>query len=209
MKTLQKMTQGLDSIPAATAWTLADLREARGKQELFVKQSPQKLKVLREHSLIESAISSNRIEGVEVEHKRIGTILFGKSHLRDRDEQEVRGYREALALIHEKGAKLSISEKTILRLHALSRGNIGDAGKYKEKDGNIIEKYPDGRIRIRFKPVSVKNTPSSVRELIEYDESCEILRKRDESSASDMVPEQLGGGKKVIPSREGNREGNV
>ncbi|MGB7621069.1 MAG: Fic family protein, partial [Terriglobia bacterium] len=83
MMTLRKMTQGLDSIPAATAWYLADLGEARGKQELFIKQSPQKLKVLREHALIESAISSNRIEGVEVDQKRIGTILFGKSHLRD------------------------------------------------------------------------------------------------------------------------------
>jgi Fic family protein len=176
MMTLRKMTQGLDSIPAATGWYLADLGEARGKQELFIKQSPQKLKVLREHALIESAISSNRIEGVEVDQKRIGTILFGKSHLRDRDEQEVRGYRDALALIHEKGAKLSISEKTILQLHALARGNIGDAGKYKEKDGDIIEKYPDGRMRIRFKTVSAVKTPSFVRELIEDWDECLVAR---------------------------------
>jgi Fic family protein len=176
MMTLRKMTQGLDSIPAATGWYLADLGEARGKQELFVKQSPQKLKVLREHALIESAISSNRIEGVEVDHKRIGTILFGKSHLRDRDEQEVRGYRDALALIHERGAKLSISEKTILQLHALARGNIGDAEKYKEKDGDIIEKYPDGRVRVRFKTVSAENSPSFVRDLIESWDECLVAR---------------------------------
>jgi len=49
------------------------------------------LRSLREHALVESAISSNRIEGVEVEHKRIGTIVFGKAALRDRDEEEVRG----------------------------------------------------------------------------------------------------------------------
>jgi len=36
------------SIPATTAWYLADLAEARGKQALFTKQSPQRLKVLRE-----------------------------------------------------------------------------------------------------------------------------------------------------------------
>jgi hypothetical protein len=65
------------SIPAATGWYLADLGEARGKQELYTRQSPQKLKVLWEHALIESAISSNRIEGVEIDRARIGTVIFG------------------------------------------------------------------------------------------------------------------------------------
>src|SRR6267378_4243613 len=92
------------NIPATTAWYLADLGEARGKQELFTKQSPQKLKVLREHALIESAVSSNRIEGVEVEPARVGTIIFGQALLRDREEEEVRGYRDALNLIHSRGA---------------------------------------------------------------------------------------------------------
>ena len=54
-------------------------RRRMGKQELFTKQSPQKLKVLREHALIESAVSSNRIEGVEVDQARVGTIVFGKA----------------------------------------------------------------------------------------------------------------------------------
>ena len=79
------------SIPTTTAWYLADLGEARGKQELFTKQSPQRLKVLREHALIESAVSSNRIEGVTVEQSRVKAVVLGKSLLRDRDEQEIRG----------------------------------------------------------------------------------------------------------------------
>src|SRR6266508_1604506 len=66
------------NIPTTTAWYLADLGEARGKQELFTKQSPQRLKVLREHTLIESAVSSSRIEGVTVDQSRIGTVIFGK-----------------------------------------------------------------------------------------------------------------------------------
>src|SRR5947209_15146708 len=99
MKTFQQFEQHIETIPAATSWYLADLGEARGKQELFTRQSPQKLKVLREHALIESAVSSNRIEGVEVEPSRVGTIVFGRAPLRDRDEEEVRGYRDALDLI--------------------------------------------------------------------------------------------------------------
>src|SRR6266849_3502780 len=114
--TLRQMASSPAEVPSAVAWALADLGEARGKQELFTRQSPQRLKVLREHAMIESAVSSNRIEGVEVDPARIGTVIFGKRHLRDRDEEEVRGYRDALKLIHEQANKLPFSEETIRRL---------------------------------------------------------------------------------------------
>ncbi len=89
MKTLRRFAERSPAVPAATSWYLADVSQAFGKQELFTKRA-QKLKALREHALIESAISSNRIEGVEVEPKRVGTVVFGKALLRDRDEEEVR-----------------------------------------------------------------------------------------------------------------------
>ena len=166
------MTQKFESVPVPTSWYLADLGESRGKQELFTRQSPQRLKVLREHALIESAVSSNRIEGVEVDKSRVATIVFGKTLLRDRDEEEVRGYRQALSLIHEQSTELPLSEETVLRLHHLTRGEIWDAGRYKDKDGDIIEKYPDGRSRARFKMVPAINTPGFMRELAElYDDA--------------------------------------
>src|SRR5438477_5965095 len=128
---------------------------------MLTRQSPQKLKVLREHALIESAISSNRIEGVEVDKSRVGTLIFGKPALRDRDEEEVRGYRDALKLVHERGAKLPISEATIRKLHRISRGGGWDAGKYKGRDVDILQTYPDGRRRVRFKPVPARRTPQA------------------------------------------------
>ena len=76
MITLRRFLTPLPSIPTAAAWYLSDLGEAKGKQELFTRQSPQKLKALREHALIESAVSSNRIEGVEVDRARVGTAVF-------------------------------------------------------------------------------------------------------------------------------------
>jgi len=167
MMTLRQLAAEPPTIPTRTSWYLADLGEARGKQELFTRQSPQKLKVLREHALIESAISSNRIEGVEVDKSRVGTLIFGKPALRDRDEEEVRGYRDALKLIHESGAKLPISESTIKRLHRLCRGEIWDAGAYKEKDVDIIQTYADGRNRVRFKTVVAKETPDYMAEMVE------------------------------------------
>ena len=176
MTTLKQFSAKPEAIPATTAWYLADLGEARGKQELFTRQSPQRLKVLREHALIESAVSSNRIEGVVIDQARVATVVLGKSLLRDRDEEEVRGYRDALKLIHEQGAKLPVSEKTILELHRLTRGDIWDAGKYKEKESDIIEKYPDGRERVRFKTALPADTPRFVRELTEMWDRCLLER---------------------------------
>lgn len=164
--TLQQFANKPETVPAITSWYLSDLGEARGRQELFTKQSPQKLKVLKEHALIESAVSSNRIEGVNVDQSRIRTIVLGKSHLRDRDEEEVRGYRNALRLIHEQATKLPESEETILKLHKLAKGDLWDAGKYKEKDSDIIERYPDGSSRVRFKTVAQEKTPAFMAELI-------------------------------------------
>jgi Fic family protein len=167
MMTLRQLAAEPPTLPTRATWYLTELAEARGKQELFTRQSPQKLKVLREHALIESAVSSNRIEGVEVDQSRIGTLIFGKPALRDRDEEEVRGYRDALKLIHESAAKLPVSEATIKRLHKLCRGEIWDAGQYKEKDVDIIQTYPDGRSRVRFKTVPAKETPGAMAEMAE------------------------------------------
>lgn len=164
--TLRQLSAEHETIPTTTSWYLAELGEARGKQELFIKQSPQKLKVLREHALIESAVSSNRIEGVEVEKSRIHTLIFGKPLLRDRNEEEVRGYREALKRIHEQRANITLSENTILELHRLCRGEISDAGKYKEKNGDIIERQANGRTRIRFRTVPAAKTQDFVHELV-------------------------------------------
>jgi Fic family protein len=166
MKTLEQFASKPETIPASTSWYLADLSEARGKQELYTKQSPQRLKLLREHALIESAVSSNRIEGVTVDQARVATVIFGKSLLRDRDEEEVRGYRDALRLIHEQSAKLVVSEDAIKRLHGTIRGDIWDAGKYKQQDSDIIEKFPDGRERVRFKAVPAAETTAYLRQLI-------------------------------------------
>ena len=168
MMTLKILSETQPPIPMGTSWLISDLAEAKGKQELFTKQSPQKLKILREHAIVESAVSSNRIEGVTIDQKRVGTVIFGKSLLRDRNEEEVRGYRDMLNMIHTRGDKTPISEKTVKDFHARIRGEIWDSGKYKIKDGDIIEKYPNGRERVRFKTVSAANTPVSMGKLINY-----------------------------------------
>ena len=172
MKTLLFFESAVQSVPAITAWHLADLGEYLGKQKLYERQASQKLKALKEHAIIESAVSSNRIEGVNVAPARVKEVVFGRAHLRDRDEEEVRGYRKALELIHMKSGSLDVSEDAIRELHRLARGGIGDAGEYKSRDSDIIERYPNGRERIRFKTVPAKETPRYMKLLIKAWQNC-------------------------------------
>lgn len=166
MSTLHLFSSAISIHPAA-AWYLADLGEFRGKQELFTRQSPQRLKVLREHALIESAVSSNRIEGVAVDAARVREVLVAPKPLfRDRDEEEVRGYRDALEWIFRDAAGIALDEEGIRRLHAMTRGQIWDAGLYKERDGDIIERYADGSERVRFRPVAAARTGEAMAALV-------------------------------------------
>jgi Fic family protein len=172
MNTLKRFSGEQQDIPGHIAWYLADLGEARGRQELYTRQSPQRLKVLREHALIESAVSSNRIEGVTVDKSRVRPLILGRPAPRDRDEEEVRGYRDALQLIHAQGARLSVSEQTIRCLHRLARGEIWDAGKYKKQDSDIIERYRDSTERIRFRTVPAAQTPKAMSNLVRLWNAC-------------------------------------
>ncbi|MEW5983117.1 MAG: Fic family protein [Acidobacteriota bacterium] len=153
-------------VPVSVAWLLAELGEFRGRQTLYTRQSAQRLKALREHAVIESAISSTRIEGVTVAPDRHAAVLRSRARLRDRDEAEVRGYRDAVSLVHERHAQLGLSEETILRLHRLCRPGSGDTGSYKRVESDIMERLATGETRVRFRTVSARRTPGAMKGLI-------------------------------------------
>lgn len=75
MSTLRLFQNRTQQVHPTAAWYLSDLGEFRGKQVLYTRQSPQRLKALREHAIIESAVSLNRIEGVSVDPARVQDIL--------------------------------------------------------------------------------------------------------------------------------------
>lgn len=167
MKTLERIQADSLPIPMVMSWQLTELGRLQGTQDLFTRQSPQRLKALREHAIAQSAVSSNRIEGVEIDQKRVGTVVFGHPALKDRNEEEVAGYRDALNWIHTQAGDISVSEESILKLHKMSRGEIWDAGQYKDKPVDIIEKHADGRETVRFRSVSPEQTPEWTRCLSE------------------------------------------
>ena len=188
-------------LPLGAVWLMNSVAEYKGKQELYVKQSPQVLKSLVEMAIIESAESSNRIEGVTVDKARLKPLIIDHSKPRDRSEEEVAGYRKALDLIHTKHKSLRITPETIKELHRLCRSEIWDAGKWKEKDNDIIRKYPDGRVEIIFKPVGAKETPEMTKQLcLTYENSVTQLKYPDLYAIACLVLDFLC----IHPFRDGN-----
>ncbi len=166
MLTLTKNKLSDISIPITTGWMLGVCMEARGKQELWTRQKPEVLDVLREQAIIQSVESSNRIEGVTIPVERLRPVVLGKARPRDRSEEELSGYRKALDWIFSRKRPTTISPDVIRKLHAMAQGGFsGDAGNWKAKNNEIIEILPNGERSIRFVPTSAKETPRTVERL--------------------------------------------
>ena len=188
-------------LPLGAVWLMNSISEYKGKQELYTRQSPQILKSLIEMALIESAESSNRIEGVTVEKSRLKPLIIGRSKSKDRSEDEVAGYRNALDLIHKKHGSLDITPELIRQLHRLSHAGAGDAGQWKKKDNEIIRKKQDGTIEIIFKPVCASSTPEAVKQLcLTYKHSIEQLRYPGLYAVACLILDFLC----IHPFRDGN-----
>lgn len=164
MKTMELLKNTLESIPITTSWYMSAIDEFKGKHEIYNKQSPEKLEHMEKHALIESSISSNRMEGAHIARSRIETVVFGNSILKGRDEEEVHGYQKALTWVHEQHDKIEINIDTILELHKMIRIGNSDAGKWKNKNSNTIEKLSNG------KPIDGYKSPGP-------DESIALLKK--------------------------------
>lgn len=136
-----------------------------------------------------------------VDKNRLKPLIIGHSKPRDRSEEEVSGYRMALDLIHTKHKSLRITPEVIRELHRLCRGESWDAGKWKEKNNDIIRKYPDGRIEVIFKPVSAAQTPEMIKQLcLSYENSISQLKYPDLYAVACLVLDFLC----IHPFRDGN-----
>ena len=144
------------------------LAEYRGKQELFARQSPQALESLRQIAMVESGESSNRLEGITAPRDRILALVQEDTAPRNRSEQEIVGYRDVLNLIHGNHGRLDFSFDTILQFHAeMMQYTDTPGGRWKDQDNVILERYADGTRRIRFRPVSARETPAAMARLVE------------------------------------------
>jgi len=190
------------AIPVGTGWLLGACMEARGKQDLWIRQKPEVLDVLREQAIIQSSESSNRIEGVTVAANRLRPLVIGKARPRDRSEEELAGYRAALDWIFSRKNRVAITPDVLRRLHALAQGgSSGDAGEWKKRDNEIIEILPSGEHRVRFVPVSASKTPQIVEMLCHsYRVACDEERVPAPLLVATFVLDLLC----IHPFRDGN-----
>lgn len=135
-----------------------------GKQELSLKQRPYQLEKLVEIAKIQSTEASNAIEGIVTTSTRIRQLVEEKTTPRNRDEQEIAGYRDVLNLIHDNFDAIPISQNFILQLHKMMYSHLNNplAGKTKNVQNFISATYPDGHSEILFTPLAPYETPDAL-----------------------------------------------
>lgn len=153
---------------------IAQIHEHKGKQSLYLKQKPQALEQLIEIAKIQSTESSNKIEGIVTTSTRIKQLMKDKTTPRNRDEEEILGYRNVLNIIHESFEYIPITPNYILQLHhelyKTTAKTIG--GKFKNTQNYISAKYPDGHEEILFTPLPPLETPEALRNLCDEFNKC-------------------------------------
>lgn len=143
---------------------IAAIYKEAGKQELYLKQKPDELEKLVEIAKIQSTEASNAIEGIVTTNTRIKQLVEEKTAPRNRDEQEIAGYRDVLSLIHDNFDAIPISKNYILQMHKMMYSHMNNpfAGQTKNVQNYISATYPDGHTEILFTPLSPFETPEAL-----------------------------------------------
>lgn len=143
---------------------LTEIHEHKGRQDLFLEANQDELRTLMDVAMVQSTGSSNRIEGIYTSDKRLEELVRQKAEPHNRSEQEIAGYREVLATIHESYDHMVPRPGVILQLHrdlySYSNGAVG--GVYKNADNMIIETDREGHQHARFIPVPAFQTKEAM-----------------------------------------------
>lgn len=143
---------------------VAQIREHKGRQDLYLMQKPVELKRLVEIAKIQSTDSSNRIEGIGTSNARMKQLVEERTAPRNRDEQEIVGYRDVLNTIHDSYDHIPLKSDSILQLHRdlFSYTDKTFGGKFKNTQNYINETHADGSSFTRFTPLEPFETPEAV-----------------------------------------------
>lgn len=148
---------------------VAAIYKEAGKQEMYLKQRPDELEKLVEIAKVQSTEASNAIEGIVTTNTRIKQLVEEKTTPRNRDEQEIAGYRDVLNVIHESFDVIPVSQSYILQLHKMLYGHMNNpmAGKTKTVQNYISAAYPDGYVETLFTPMAPYETPEALDRICE------------------------------------------
>ena len=146
---------------------LGYIHEYKGQQNLFIEAKADILSHLLEIAKIQSTEASNRIEGIYTSDERIKALVKEKSAPLSRNENEIAGYRDVLATIHENYNYIPPRANVILQLHRdlYQYSGMGIGGHFKNTDNVIEEELDDGTKRVRFRPATAFETPDMIENL--------------------------------------------
>ena len=165
------------NIPANMYDLISKIYEYKGKQELYVANFSDVLEKMVEVAKIQSTKSSNAIEGISTNDSRLEELMNKKSEPRNRNEEEIYGYREVLDIIHENYTDIDLTKNNILTLHSrlYYYSSENHKGKFKTIDNSIVETNAFGEKKIRFQPVSAFETENYIDKMISaYDEAVKL-----------------------------------
>lgn len=154
----------LDQVEVAS---IKVIEVCRGRQQHFMAQLPDVLESLRSAALIESTESSNRLEGIVTSRERLQGLMLKSTQPRNRNEEEIAAYRDALASVHGNPNAWGLNDNTLLQLHAaLFRQQPGEGGHWKRSDNVIVERRASGETFVRFRPTPAAETARAVEQLV-------------------------------------------
>lgn len=148
---------------------IAAIYKEAGKQEQYLKQRPQEMEKLVEIAKIQSTEASNAIEGIVTTNTRIKQLVEEKTTPRNRDEQEIAGYRDVLNVIHESFDAIPITQNYILQIHKMLYSHMNNplAGRTKSVQNYISAAYPDGHTEILFTSLAPNETSEALDRICE------------------------------------------
>ena len=162
---------------------LTQIHEFKGEQNLFIEANSDTLTQLVEIAKIQSTEASNKIEGIYTSDERLKKIVLDKTTPRTRNEQEIAGYRDVLATIHESYEYIPLRPTMILQLHRdlykFSGMSIG--GNYKNSDNVIAEEDAEGNRFVRFQPVPAWETAEAI------DMACQAYSQAVQAGADPLL----------------------
>lgn len=143
---------------------VAAVYKEAGKQELYLKQRRGELEKLVEIAKVQSTEASNAIEGIVTTSTRIRQLVAEKTTPRNRDEQEIAGYRDVLNVIHENFDMIPITRNYILQMHKILYSHMNNpmAGKTKNVQNYISATHLNGSTEILFTPLAPFETPEAL-----------------------------------------------
>ena len=154
---------------SGTLGLIAAIYKEAGKQEMYLKQRPEELEKLVEIAKIQSTEASNAIEGIVTTSTRIKQLVKEKTTPKNRDEQEIAGYRDVLNIIHESFDAIPLSQNYILQLHKILYSHMNNpmAGRIKTVQNYISAAYSDNHTEILFTPLAPFETSEALDKICE------------------------------------------